>query len=86
MYQFVLIQVYCLDTRNHGDSEWSDVLSFDVNVVDLLHFMDSHQIPKAVLIGHSTGGVTCMLSAFKEVSKRYTIELQLSESFGIGPQ
>ncbi|KAG8177948.1 hypothetical protein JTE90_011840 [Oedothorax gibbosus] len=59
-------KVYCLDSRNHGDSEWSDVFNFDVNINDLLHFMDSQQIPKAVLIGHSMGGVTCMRTSFKQ--------------------
>ncbi|KFM70267.1 Abhydrolase domain-containing protein 11, partial [Stegodyphus mimosarum] len=48
-------KVYLLDARNHGDSEWSDVFNFDVNFNDLAYFMDTMNISKAVLLGHSMG-------------------------------
>ncbi|KFM70269.1 Abhydrolase domain-containing protein 11, partial [Stegodyphus mimosarum] len=58
-------KVYLLDARNHGDSEWSDVFNFDVNSNDLVHFMDTMNIPKAVLLGYSMGGITAIKTALK---------------------
>ncbi|GFX54635.1 AB hydrolase-1 domain-containing protein [Trichonephila clavipes] len=54
---------YVIDLRNHGDSEWNDVSNFDCNVDDLLHFMDRMEISKAILIGHSVGGITAIKTA-----------------------
>ncbi|KAG8177951.1 hypothetical protein JTE90_011843 [Oedothorax gibbosus] len=51
-------KVYAIDARNHGDSEWNDVFNFDCNVDDFLHFMDSEKISKAIIVGHSMGGIT----------------------------
>ncbi|GFR23083.1 ethanol acetyltransferase 1 [Trichonephila clavata] len=56
-------KVYAIDSRNHGDSEWSDVFDFDCNVDDFLHFMDQNGISKAILIGHSMGGITAFKTA-----------------------
>ncbi|GFY45113.1 ethanol acetyltransferase 1 [Trichonephila inaurata madagascariensis] len=56
-------KVYAIDARNHGDSEWSDVFDFDCNVDDFLHFMDQNGISKAILIGHSMGGITAYKTA-----------------------
>ncbi|XP_035232796.1 protein ABHD11-like [Stegodyphus dumicola] len=58
-------KVYLLDARNHGDSERSDVFNFDINSNDLVHFMDTMNIPKAVLLGHSMGGITAIKTALK---------------------
>ncbi|KAF8768168.1 protein ABHD11-like [Argiope bruennichi] len=58
-------KVYVLDSRNHGDSPWSDVFNFDCNVDDLLHFMDTIKTPKAILIGHSMGGITSIKTALR---------------------
>ncbi|GBM81372.1 hypothetical protein AVEN_172005-1, partial [Araneus ventricosus] len=57
--------VYAVDSRNHGDSPWSDVFNFDCNVDDLLSFMDSIGAPKAIIIGHSMGGITGMKTALR---------------------
>ena len=50
------IRVYALDQRGHGDSskpaccyQQSDF------VADLIAFMDAHDIPRAILVGHSMG-------------------------------
>ncbi|GIY46409.1 abhydrolase domain-containing protein 11 [Caerostris extrusa] len=51
-------KAYSLDARNHGGSGWSEDFSFDLNVEDLLHFMDEVCIPKAVIVGHSMGAYT----------------------------
>lgn len=56
---------YSLDARNHGDSEWNDYFNFDVNVDDLIHFMDTLGLQKAILVGHSMGGVTAIKTALK---------------------
>ncbi|GBN32234.1 Protein ABHD11, partial [Araneus ventricosus] len=58
-------KVYAVDSRNHGDSPWSDVFNFDCNVDDLLSFMDSIGAPKAIIIGHSMGGITGMKTALR---------------------
>ncbi|GIY75144.1 abhydrolase domain-containing protein C22H12.03 [Caerostris darwini] len=58
-------KVYMVDSRNHGDSPWSDVFNFDVNVDDLLLFMDTIKAPKAILVGHSMGGITSMKTALR---------------------
>ncbi|PRD28001.1 UNVERIFIED_CONTAM: abhd11 [Trichonephila clavipes] len=60
-------KVYVLDARNHGDSPWSEVSHFACNIEDLLHFMDTHNVPKAILVGHSMGGVTAMKVAIRVV-------------------
>lgn len=52
--------VYILDQRNHGRSPHSPVMNYHAMVEDLLHFMESHWIHNAVLIGHSMGGKTAM--------------------------
>ena len=64
-----LKQVFAVDLRNHGVCEWSDTDSFECNVVDLLHFMDTMEVPKAILVGHSLGGATAMRIAWMEVSQ-----------------
>ncbi|GIY62033.1 abhydrolase domain-containing protein C22H12.03 [Caerostris darwini] len=51
-------KAYSLDARNHGDSGWYEDFDFDLNVEDLLYFMDEHCIEKATIVGHSMGGLT----------------------------
>ncbi|GIY75128.1 hypothetical protein CDAR_372141 [Caerostris darwini] len=58
-------KVYAVDASNHGDSPWTDVFNLDVNVDDLLLFMDTIKAPKAILVGHSMGGITSMKMAIK---------------------
>ncbi|GFT00396.1 abhydrolase domain-containing protein C22H12.03 [Nephila pilipes] len=58
-------KAYAIDSRNHGDSEFTDEFNFDCNVEDLLHFMDKEGIEKAVLIAHSMGGLTAIKTALK---------------------
>ncbi|KFM70264.1 Abhydrolase domain-containing protein 11, partial [Stegodyphus mimosarum] len=59
-------KIYLLDARNHGDSEWSDEFDLDVYSIDLVQFMDTLNIPKAALLGHSMGGMTAIKTALKE--------------------
>ena len=56
---------YSLDARNHGESEWTDHFNFEVNADDLKHFMDTQGIDKAILVGHSMGGMTAIKTALR---------------------
>ncbi|CAL1278456.1 unnamed protein product [Larinioides sclopetarius] len=58
-------KVFAVDSRNHGESPWSDVFNFDCNVDDLLSFMDSIGASKAIIVGHSMGGITSMNVALR---------------------
>jgi len=73
-------KVYALDARNHGDSDHTDVFNFDLNVDDLFHFMDEMNIPKAVLVGHSMGGLTATNAALRKPER---IEMIFSEDMYI---
>lgn len=56
---------YVIDSRNHGDGEWSDEFNFDCNVIDLLNFMDEVGVEKAILVAHSMGGLTAIKTALR---------------------
>ncbi|XP_076041398.1 sn-1-specific diacylglycerol lipase ABHD11 isoform X1 [Oratosquilla oratoria] len=64
-YSF-LSYVYTVDARNHGDSPHADEQNYLALGDDLLHFLEEHSIPKAVLIGHSMGGRAVMVAALKQ--------------------
>ncbi|KAG8193473.1 hypothetical protein JTE90_023725 [Oedothorax gibbosus] len=68
--------VYTLDARNHGKSQWSDEMNFDVLTNDLEEFMTDHKIKQAILIGHSLGGRTAITLALKrpELVERLLVE------------
>ena len=53
-------EVHLVDQRNHGRSFWSDVFDYPTLAQDLLHYMDSKNLAKAVMLGHSMGGKTAM--------------------------
>jgi pimeloyl-ACP methyl ester carboxylesterase len=51
-------QVYAYDMRGFGDSDKPDSgYTYDFMVEDLAQFMDELKIGKAVLVGHSLGGI-----------------------------
>lgn len=52
--------VYLIDQRNHGRSPHHDDFNYPVLAEDLHHFMESHWIHHAHIIGHSMGGKTAM--------------------------
>lgn len=56
-------QVHLIDQRNHGRSPHSSDFSYDIMAQDLLEYLNTHNIDKAVLIGHSMGGKTAMTFA-----------------------
>jgi len=51
---------YALDLRNHGGSPHADEMSYPAMAQDVLHWMDSHSVRRALLVGHSLGGKTAM--------------------------
>nr|XP_042906240.1 protein ABHD11-like isoform X1 [Parasteatoda tepidariorum] len=62
-------RVYAVDARNHGDSEMSDEFNFDLNAVDLIHFIEQIAAEKVTIVGHSMGGITSMKTALKIAPK-----------------
>lgn len=58
-------EVYMIDQRNHGRSPHSPKHNYSLMVEDLLEFMDTHHLQKAILLGHSMGGKTVMHFAAK---------------------
>jgi pimeloyl-ACP methyl ester carboxylesterase len=53
-------RVFLLDQRNHGQSPWSDEFDYQVMAADLLEFIEDHDLPNPIIIGHSMGGKTVM--------------------------
>ena len=49
-------RIVAVDLRNHGDSEWSDQMSYTAMAKDVLDFLDSQNLERVVLVGHSMGG------------------------------
>lgn len=58
--------VYTIDARNHGESPHTHDMSYDLMSTDLTQFCQSHDLEKVVLMGHSMGGKTAMLTALRE--------------------
>ena len=56
-------EVYLVDQRNHGHSPHSESHTYKNLQEDLFEFFNSHNISKAILVGHSMGGKTAMLFA-----------------------
>ena len=54
------MDVYCLDLRNHGDSEWKETMTYDEMMEDIIHLMNELEITKTSLLGHSLGGKIAM--------------------------
>jgi pimeloyl-ACP methyl ester carboxylesterase len=56
-------EVCMVDLRNHGNSPHADRHTYPLMKLDLLEFMDRHDIEKPILIGHSMGGKVVMFFA-----------------------
>jgi len=54
------VSVWLLDQRNHGKSFHSDDFNYYLLANDVLEFMDSHDIERAIVVGHSMGGKVAM--------------------------
>ena len=55
--------VYILDARNHGDSPHSKDMSYEHMAKDVMRLWEDHGIRKSVLLGHSMGGKTAMVTS-----------------------
>lgn len=53
-------QVHTLDLRNHGRSPHAEEFNYDVMCGDLREFMQTHQLPRCHIVGHSMGGKIAM--------------------------
>ena len=53
--------VWLLDLRNHGDSEWNDKHTYFDLAEDVKKFFEEHEIISTFLIGHSMGGKVAMV-------------------------
>lgn len=58
-------EVHMIDQRNHGRSFHSDTFDYEVMTSDIQRYMAHHNIPKAIVLGHSMGGKVAMLLACK---------------------
>jgi esterase len=55
--------VFALDARNHGKSPHAPEMNYGVLADDIITWMDTQRLAKAVMVGHSMGGKTAMLLA-----------------------
>lgn len=62
-------KIIAVDSRNHGDSPHAMSHTYEDIAEDIKHLMDTQDVPKAVLLGHSMGGKAAMYFALKYVSK-----------------
>ena len=56
-------QVHLVDQRNHGRSFHDAEFNYDLLAEDLMHYCETYQLKKIILLGHSMGGKTAMLFA-----------------------
>lgn len=53
--------VWLVDQRNHGESEWNDKHTYFDLAEDIKKFFEAHGIKNSYLIGHSMGGKAAMV-------------------------
>ncbi|KAI0276875.1 alpha/beta-hydrolase [Russula brevipes] len=58
--------VYALDLRNHGSSPHASPMNYEAMASDVLHFLRSHSLSNASLLGHSMGGKVAMAVALSK--------------------
>ncbi|GAA4314198.1 alpha/beta fold hydrolase [Pontixanthobacter gangjinensis] len=56
-------QVHLIDQRNHGKSPHSDDFSYKLLADDIREYCEKHELEEIILLGHSMGGKTAMLTA-----------------------
>lgn len=75
-------EVYLVDQRNHGHSDWSDDFNYDLLADDLNEFIEDHDLDDVILIGHSMGGKTIMRYAQKypgKIEKMIVVDMGVKE-------
>ncbi|MEJ7706137.1 MAG: alpha/beta hydrolase [Nocardioidaceae bacterium] len=58
-------QVFSLDLRGHGDSDWPATYSFQLMCDDVLGVFSQLGLGEVTLVGHSMGGVVAYLAAMQ---------------------
>ena len=56
-------ECHLLDARNHGDSPWTETMTYPEMAEDVVAYMDEHGLAPCDLLGHSMGGKTAMTLA-----------------------
>ncbi len=56
-------QVHLIDARNHGKSSHSDEFSYELMARDIREYCETRNLENVILLGHSMGGKTAMLTA-----------------------
>lgn len=59
-------KVYALDSRCHGKSEKTKIISYDLMAQDVIEFIKKLEINKPIFYGFSDGGIIGLLIAIKE--------------------
>ena len=49
-------EIHGLDLRNHGESPWSESMTYDDMAEDVAHYIETQDIGPCTLLGHSMGG------------------------------
>lgn len=62
-------KVIAVDARNHGESVHVEAMDYFLFRDDVLALMDQQQIDQAVLVGHSMGGKTAMVTALTNAER-----------------
>ncbi|MDT0689329.1 alpha/beta fold hydrolase [Salegentibacter sp. F188] len=57
-------EVHLIDQRNHGKSQHSDDFNYNLLAEDVAGYCQDKQLENIILLGHSMGGKTAMLTAF----------------------
>ncbi len=71
-------EVYLVDQRNHGRSEWSDAFSYEIMAEDVRELIEKEGIEDFILMGHSMGGKTAMHYAQKypeDIAKMIIVDM-----------
>jgi esterase len=58
-------RVFCVDLRNHGASPWAETMSYPEMAADVRMLIETEQLDRPVIIGHSMGGKTAMTLALE---------------------
>ena len=58
-------RIITVDLRNHGNSPWTDTMSYVDMAEDMVDFLDQRGLDKAAIVGHSMGGKVAMTMALK---------------------
>ena len=55
--------VYLVDLRNHGESDWHASMTYEEMAYDVKVFADQRELEKFTIIGHNIGAKTAMMTA-----------------------